>query len=487
MVILGAIAEVNGTPRLSVDLSFSSMRAARVVATTFFIRPLLPFSPTFLFFSRTNHGTNSVSSVAAMSTSSSTSPPIKNGVRIVSYNLLSSKLARPSHFTHAEPDHLEFDYRLRIILDKLDAEMNRGFGGNEDSQHWIPPTIFALQEVCYPFASALHTFFAQRGYHFVTGLYGKQFNGYMGVGLAYPLRDFATVNVDICRLSDERVGGWPRENVDTEGESGEKTGLREAIQRLTAQFGSIAFQSIQAINNRIVKRLGYKSSEKSIDPWEMSENRHNVLLTVTLCHREGGFTFSISNYHMPCAFFAPAVMNIHTDMVSKRVQDLAAESWKSIRGCESSNQTPQEGNKTIPYILAGDFNILPDSAQYKILTTGELEKSDPTYPPKKYGQEWKIESLPMDSAYALDGSEPEFTNYAHTRDDIDPFIGTLDYIFLSKKESTNFHGENESWEWWKVHRVQKLPHKEDSGGPFPNAKEPSDHLLISADLELTSV
>lgn len=153
------------------------MRAARVIATSFFIRPLLPSPPTSLYFSLTSYSAGSVSSVAAMSTAASMSPPIKNGVRIISYNLLSSKLARPSHFTHAEPEHLEFDYRLSIILAKLDEEMNRGFGGNEDSQQWIPPSIFALQEVCYPFASALHTFFAQRGYHFVTGLYGKQFNG----------------------------------------------------------------------------------------------------------------------------------------------------------------------------------------------------------------------------------------------------------------------------------------------------------------------
>lgn len=313
------------------------------------------------------------------------------------------------------------------------------------------------------------------------------FTRYMGVGLAYPLKDFATVNVDICRLSDERVGGWPREKFDVEGKSGEETGLGKAIQRLTAQFGLNIYQTMQAMNNRIVKRLGYNSSEKSIDPWEMSENRHNVLLTVTLCHRAGGCAFSISNYHMPCAFFAPAVMNIHTDMVSKRVQDLAAQSWKSIRGDELSDQIPQKGIKTIPYILAGDFNILPDSAQYKILTKGELEKTDPTYPPTKHGKEWKIESLPMDSAYALDACEPEFTNFAHTRDDLDPFIGTLDYIFLSKNEYTSLSEETERLEEWKVHCVQKLPHKDDAGGPFPNANEPSDHLLISADLELTSV
>ena len=62
--------------------------------------------------------------------------------------------------------------------------MKRDFLTTEEEQAAVsqsaaapPPTIFALQEVCYPFASALHTFFAQRGYHFVTGLYGRPFNG----------------------------------------------------------------------------------------------------------------------------------------------------------------------------------------------------------------------------------------------------------------------------------------------------------------------
>ena len=91
--------------------------------------------------------------------------------------------------------------------------------------------------------------------------------------------------------------------------------------------------------------------------------------------------------------------------------------------------------KTIPYILAGDFNILPDSPHYKLLTTGELDKSDATYPPSKHGENWTIQCLPMDSAYAMkDTAEPEFTNYAHCREDPDPFIGTLDYIFLSQKD-----------------------------------------------------
>lgn len=324
----------------------------------------------------------------------------------------------------------------------------------------------------------------------------------MGVGLAYPLKDFETVNVDICRLSDEREGGWPREQITEEENSGE--GFRFMIQKFTK---TIATQAIQTINKHVIKRLsGYNnaSEKKVLDPWDMSERRFNVLLTCVLRFRSmgtggesSGSTFSISNYHMPCAFFCPPVMNIHSEMVSKRVQYLAAESWKKSKSNKKSDVDnsealveEEETMKTIPYILAGDFNIMPDSPHYKLLTTGKLDKSDPTYPPPKHGVEWKIECNPMDSAYALEdatGAEPEFTNYAHCREDPDPFIGTLDYIFLSQKECTTSSitkEGNDAGEWWKVHGVQKLPCKDDSGGPFPNEKEPSDHYLISADLEL---
>jgi hypothetical protein len=49
----------------------------------------------------------------------------------------------------------------------------------------------------------------------------------------------------------------------------------------------------------------------------------------------------------------------------------------------------------------------------------------------------------------------------------------LDYIFLSSQ--------------WKVEIVLELPHRNDAAGPFPNldAKEPSDHLLIAADIALS--
>ena len=457
--------------------------------------PLQSSSSAAAFLMTTTRTVNPSSSSTALSSVNN------NNVRIVSYNVLSSKLSRPSHFTHSNPDRLTMKYRLPLILQKLEAEMNRcpsssGGAGLVDkiiedaltnkevdqSSSPPPPTIFALQEICYSFTSELHAFFAQRGYQFVTGLYGKKFNGYMGVGIAYPTEHFETVKVDICRLSDERMGGWPREEEDEYAAKKKGPGFIHQFSKAINQF----------IRNRVIKQLGFSPQQerKPIDPWEMSENRFNVLVSVALRHRHsdtsssmtGDGTFLISNYHMPCAFYAPPVMNIHSEMVARRVQTLAADVHESL-GADKM----EEGISTVPYILAGDFNIMPDSPHYKLITTGSLDKSDPTLPPAKFGVDWSVEAEAMDSAYAEIGEEPEFTNYAHIQDQEDPFIGTLDYIFLSRKaKTTRIVDEKVAGAWWKVNGVTKLPSVAESGGPFPNDVEPSDHLLISADLELVS-
>jgi mRNA deadenylase 3'-5' endonuclease subunit Ccr4 len=342
------------------------------------------------------------------------SKPSAFAVRVVSYNVLSSHLASPTHFTTLDPLHLEASTRLPLVLQKLDDAIS-------DKN-----TIVCLQEVSHDWAAAFHTWFANRGYHLVTGLYGKKFNGYMGVALAYPNQVFETINMDIARLADKRIGGWP---VAPEEEGG---GIWKGL------------RSLWKISN---KWVGWQESPR--DHWEISENRFNILLTATLRDKTSGKAFCVGNYHMPCAYYAPMVMTIHSEMAASHVQDIAGE---------------------VPYILAGDWNLTPDSATYKLLTTGALPKEDASFPTPKHDFNWMPTIQPMKSAYAeFEGSEPDFTNYARVKED-DPFIDTLDYIFLSNG--------------WKVVGVQKIPHRKDVDGPFPNETEPSDHVLISADLEL---
>ena len=290
--------------------------------------------------------------------------------------------------------------------------------------------MLCLQEVSYDWAAALHVWFANKGYHLVTGLYGKKFNGYMGVAIAFPTGAFETVDVDISRLSDKRVGGWPVAPPQT---------LIESIIATVKPFWTTP--------------LGYLGLWKKPkeDHWSMSSKRSNVLVTATLRDKKSGKAFCIGNYHMPCAFYMPMAMTIHSELAAKHVQDIAAS---------------KDG---LPYILAGDWNSTPESATYKMLTTGTLKADDPSFPTPRHGMQWSLTAAPMRSAYAEDKGEPDFTNYARVKED-DPFIGTLDYIFISPE--------------WKVEGTKSIVHRNVANGPYPNALEPSDHVLISTDLSL---
>ena len=84
---------------------------------------------------------------------------------------------------------------------------------------------------------------------------------------------------------------------------------------------------------------------------------------------------------------------------------------------------------------------------------------------------------PLVSAYATHtGSEPDFTNFAYTKPmgaERPAFVETLDYVFLSPGH-------------WKVTGVKDLKPKAglDLARPYPTADEPSDHVLLAADLEV---
>jgi 2',5'-phosphodiesterase len=213
----------------------------------------------------------------------------------------------------------------------------------------------------------------------------------------------------------------------------------------------------------LVKLLPDSKQLEWDDPWNIAEYRSNALVTMKLQDIQSEKCFAVGNYHMPCCFYAPQVMTLHVDLAARHIQKLAAQS-------------------SMPYILAGDFNITPDSSQYRLMTTGQMDKGDPEWPSPRHGTTWEPTAKPMASAYRLaEGKEPNFTNYARVGEQ-EPFIDTLDYIFLSKDTETNENVKSK----WKVKGVQSLPHRDEAGGPFPNLDhgEPSDHILIAADLEL---
>jgi endonuclease/exonuclease/phosphatase family metal-dependent hydrolase len=124
----------------------------------------------------------------------------------------------------------------------------------------------------------------------------------------------------------------------------------------------------------------------------------------------------------------------------------------------------------IPNILAGDFNIKPSDYMYDLLTTGVLDTSHPAVPKARSWDSWlPTLAYAMRSAYAeVHHREPEFTNFAWPRNQAQPFIGTLDYIFVSPT--------------CRVASVDALPALDGFDGPMPTVDEPSDHLMLAADI-----
>ena len=340
--------------------------------------------------------------------------PAPRGLRpkVVSYNVLSSHLCEPSHFRSCAPEHLDPVQRLEKVKAKVRGEMAEG-------------ALISLQEVSMTWAGPLHAMFQQQGWHFVCNLYGGKHSNYMGVGIAVP-PEYEVLESSIARLSDTKR--WPRPP---------PPGFLGRLK------GAVAGPAVGLWR----RATGRKAPT---DPMEYSQRRYNSVVFLRLrCRRTGG-VFCLATYHMPCAFWSPPVMVIHVAMLLQHVQRLAA------------------GDECI---LCGDFNIQPGDAAYNLITRGTLSEEQSAYPPIPAWDSWRPSvEYAMKSAYKdFLGREPDFTNYAQTRED-PVFIETLDYIFCSPG--------------FRAVEVRDLPQRGEVAGPLPNAEEPSDHIMLGATLEL---
>jgi len=340
-------------------------------------------------------------------------------IRVTTYNVLSSHLAEPTYFTSCDPKNLDALVRLERVQKKLSVEMEKR-------------SIIGLQEVSMTWSGPLHAFFANRGYHVVSHLYGKPFNNYMGVLLAIPLDTYELSRVDVQRLSD--CAKWPRKPKDLEEKGVVKRYVVDPIVRMW-----------RAARNA---RPQYPPQ----DDWELAKGRFNSIVYANVTHKQTGVSLGVSTYHMPCMFRNPKVMTLHS----------------ALAATYTMRESEKDGTKNS--ILMGDFNVKPIDGSYELLTTNNLDENDVFYPIPYEGTEYIVEPpARMVSCYKeVNGEEPDFTNYAKIKDD-EPFIDTLDYIFVTENI--------------RVDAVAPLKHRDEvTDGPYPSENEPSDHVLLAADV-----
>lgn len=344
--------------------------------------------------------------------------------RVVSYNVLSSSLAAPSHFRYCAPDDLDAGTRLARVLAKLEEAV-------------ASQSVICLQELSLAWAGPMHSFFARRGFHMITASYGSYFNGYMGVAIAFPTDVYDALDVSVERLSD--LVPWPR----AKRKSGFEKFVADVRDSIARTMSALAGESERDRRNRR-------------SPWVQSQEKRNMLVFARLRAKTNGARLCVGTYHMPCSFWSPPIMLIHSALAVSQFQRLCG------------------GDQAV---LAGDFNIKPGDSAYEMITSGGIDPDHAHFPPRapdgsEAGKWFPGRFEPMKSAYReLTGKEPDFTNYARVKE-APEFIETLDYIFCSKDVD--------------VVDVIRLPDRNDVKGPFPVASQPSDHILIGATLRLPS-
>lgn len=290
------------------------------------------------------------------------------------------------------------------------------------------PTVVCLQEVSESWAARLHTLFQQRGWHFTYALTPMTYFKPMGVALAWSNAAFELEELRILRPGDEvRAPRLPK-----------LSGLRLLLNRVTKGrlFGPPA----------------------ALEPWRIADQKQNRLLAARLRNRETGHSFAVVTYHMPCLFGDPPKRQakaIHSAILRHLATRFASGG---------------------DLVLAGDFNTLPGVSELQIVQSGALDADDPAFPPSTHGlqlSKWLLAKPQhrLRSAYAEAlGAEPPFTNYAWIEDEPGPFQETIDYVFVSERV--------------EVVDVQALPSAVPGEPVYPSAEEPSDHVLLAADLRL---
>ena len=291
-------------------------------------------------------------------------------ISVATYNILSAPLCTTKNFAKCDPNDLDPVTRYERIQQKIEQQCQEGIA------------VIALQEVPLMWAGPITKFFEDKGYSFMYATYGSPYSNHMGVGIAWDRSKCHPEECEIARITDTKPGKW---------------------------------DSVPKVSNFNKLYNWITGSKPPRHPWSEASWRKNEMVLAKFKQLTTGKIFSVGTYHMPCLFGsdeACQVMNIHAALCAKKIHSFA-------------NGTP--------YVLLGDWNFKPHDSTYTLMTTADLSKDAPEYPPpSKAYPKWSV-TLPqaLRSAFVVaNGKEPLFTNHAISSFG-GAFTGTLDYIFIS--------------------------------------------------------
>lgn len=272
---------------------------------------------------------------------------------------------------------------------------------------WIKVNfVICLQEVSKEWADILTNYFSDNNYGFVYDYYSS---GTLGIGIAYPNNHYDVMDINIFKSSD--------------------------------YIGKL---SLDTLDENIAQQIAHASKSS------------NTMISIYFCAKYHGNDIGkrvmISNYHMPCKFMYEYFMTSHIVAILAQLE-LLQEHWnvKSL-------------------VLAGDFNMVPDSNVYKQIT-GILDSKTAEHiitSFKKMDIDITKIFTSFNSAHCVSQKkEPKYTNVCLK--ETNSFVDCIDYIFINENVSV-------------MSCMTGLTVSDPYTTSYPNGLCPSDHIPLSASL-----
>lgn len=315
-------------------------------------------------------------------------------LNLTTYNVLANSMADKRFFTVDDESVLNLEQRMPKILKELGECFAR-----ED--------VLCLQEVDIALAAAgLHQAFIENNYYALSAHYSTMpGRDYFGNIIAFPTKKYKLVTFGHVKIGDHLT--IPKD-----------------------------------YSNPITPHPFADGNPRTVncDVYQEAAKRDSVLLYAILEDKKSAKRFVVNTYHMPCAFWWPAVMTLHAEALLRKVKELSGG---------------------LPYILAGDFNIMPHTTLYKFITMGIIIEKE--YFPSS---EWKYENIcPLKDIRTLSHCPFYSTNFARNANNC-VFEGALDHIFCSPGFSNHL--------MWYEPALREMP----------NEKDGSDHVPVHCQVTL---
>jgi len=220
--------------------------------------------------------------------------------------------------------------------------------------------------------------------------------------------------------------------------------MQTTINRVFRTSFSLVEQQLIEFNQVAMRRPDFKKTE---DMFNRVMTRDNIAVVALLEHRTTGARLIVANAHITWAAEFRDVKLVQTAMMMDEIKKIADRFARLPPRLDLTDAPSYSNGSSIPTLVCGDFNSIPESGVYEFLSKGRLSHNHEDFMDHIYGNytsDGLDHDLHLKSAYSNIGELP-FTNYTPGFRDVIDYVwyttdtlsvtgvlGEVDQAYLSK-------------------------------------------------------